>query len=559
MNNLLQWTSALVNSLYENGVRHVIISPGSRSTPLTIAAALHPKLQTKVILDERSAAFIALGIGKQTGIPAALICTSGTAAANYFPAVIEAKESGVPIIILSADRPPHLRGIGSSQTVDQLKLFGGQTVFFHEAGEPQPEKTDLKRVEFLSKQAVETSIYKGGASHINLPFRKPLEPDETQAEAVVKWYQQKTKKMVKNNSPSDSAISYSEELTETLASCSKPLIIAGPSDPYRSLEVQVQQLSEYLAAPVLSEPGSNIPGSTHINRYEQFLRDPVFLKNMKPDFILRFGDQPFTKSLLTALDEWQEVPTLLINSRNAWQDHAMSANFRILCRSEDSINLSDTIRKTDSSWFSQWKEAEKQADATLRSVLSEHQELSDGHIFYHLKSQLGDNWNVMLSNSFPARDMALFAEAEPGQFVNRGAAGIDGIMSTGLGIHFSSDKPTCCITGDLAFLHDSNALLSLKYSKAPFVIVVVNNGGGTIFRMLPVHQQQPQLYETYFETPQPVDIRSLAGAYNIDYQKISMVDELLKLDLNSVIKPLIVECITSSGLSMEIRKKLWND
>lgn len=559
MNNHLLWTSTLIHSLYKKGVRHAVISPGSRSTPLTIAAAIHPDLKDSVVLDERSAAFIALGIAKQTGVPALLICTSGTAAANYFPAVIEARESGIPMIILSADRPPNLRGTGSSQTIDQIKLFGSQAVFFHEAGEPRTENSDLARLKFLATQAVETAISEGGAAHINMPFRKPLEPTQEQIREAEKIFRNSS---TTKDAPAPafvSEISFSKSITQLFSSCRRPLIIAGPCDRFRSLNKQALKLSEKLNAPLIPEPGSNISGNRfRISRYEQYFRDSSFLEKMKPDLIIRFGDQPFTKSLLTALEHWQDVPALHIASRPSWQDQVMTVTHRIICRKNDQLNLSKIRNTAASAWFMKWKEAEKKAASALDTVFDGIKKLSDGHIFSHLNKQLPEEWNIMLSNSFPVRDMALFAETRSGQFVNRGAAGIDGIVSTGLGIHLSSEKPTCCIVGDLAFLHDSNALLSLINSGRPFLVIVVNNGGGTIFRMLPVHQQN-DLYETYFETPQHADIEYLAKAHNISYRKISTPDELQDFNPGSVKGSAIVECVTNSGLSMELRKKLWDD
>ncbi|MEX0647102.1 MAG: 2-succinyl-5-enolpyruvyl-6-hydroxy-3-cyclohexene-1-carboxylic-acid synthase [Balneolaceae bacterium] len=557
MSNHLRWTSTFIHSLYAKGIRHIIISPGSRSTPLTIAAALHPEMETKVVLDERSAAFIALGIGKQTGIPAALICTSGTAAANYYPAVIEANESGIPMIVLSADRPPQLRGTGSSQTIDQIKLFGDQATFFHETGEPVFGKNDLRRLSFLAEQAVEASVLKGGAAHINFPFRKPLEPSEEEIDEAKQYYREKLTVAVSTSS--HSVISLNPELTQLLSNSKKPLIIAGPCDSFRSLDKQAVELSEKLNAPILSEPGSNIDGGPYsINRFEQFLRDRTFLKKIKPDLIIRFGDQPFTKSLLTAFEQWQDIPTLHIASRSAWQDQAMSVTYRFTCRKNDHLNLSGIKRHPSEKWFLSWKEAKKRTDSLLQEVMAGSKALTDGHVFFHLKRHLSGDWNVMLSNSFPVRDMALFSGSESGQFVNRGAAGIDGILSTALGIHFSSEKPTCTVLGDLAFLHDSNALLSMKYADRPFVIIIVNNGGGTIFRMLPVHQKK-ELYRTYFETPQDVGIKALAKAYSIPYQKISTVDMLKQLDPAGITGPVIIECVTDPALSMEMRKKLWGE
>jgi 2-succinyl-5-enolpyruvyl-6-hydroxy-3-cyclohexene-1-carboxylate synthase len=310
MSSHLRWASTLIRSLYKSGVRHAVISPGSRSAPLTIAAAIHNGFQKHVVVDERSAAFIALGIGKSTGMPAVLICTSGTAAANYLPAIVEAKESGVPMIVLTADRPPNLRGIGSSQTVDQIKLYGDQAVFFHEAGEPGFEPADLRRLEYLGKQAVETALETGGAAHINLPFRKPLEPEDGEVEEEMKRNRADADPF--HPAVSGRTITLSDALHSLISSAKRPLIIAGPSDPARSLQHVFDEAISTLNAPAIAEPGSGLRVDDHLTilRYEQFLRNESVLQELTPDLILRFGDQPFTKSLLKALEKWADIPLI---------------------------------------------------------------------------------------------------------------------------------------------------------------------------------------------------------------------------------------------------------
>ncbi len=562
----LQYTSLLIRSLYQHGVRHAIISPGSRSTPLTIAAAIHPGIEKKVVLDERSAAFMALGIGKKTGLPALLICTSGTALANYYPAVIEAKESGVPMIIISADRPPALRGIGSSQTIDQLNIFGNRVLYFHEAGEPTGALSDIKRIHSLGQQVVDIATSRGGAVHINFPFRKPLEPSKEQLNKQI----QLSEKQAKDHNMPENAISgrvihLNSTILSLLAASERPLILCGPADPARSLQQLARKTGELLNAPFIAEPGSSINYQEgDINRYEQFLRDPKQISGLKPDLILRFGDQPFTKSLLTALESWSDVLTIHFNAREEMQDHNLSVDYHLHCEANDDFNFSKINKKSSSDWLLKWNNMDQNSDSVLAGELSAEPKLTDGHIFHHLSTTLDDNWNMMLSNSFPARDMALFGKHRKNQFVNRGAAGIDGILSTAIGQHISGDQPTCCIIGDLAFLHDSNALLSLNTMKYPFISVVINNGGGTIFRMLPVSTMNhnidnTDLYKTYFETPQQSDLKKLTEANGINFIRITNLEDLRQLDLNDFDDSTIIECMTDADRSMSLRKNLWQN
>jgi len=493
-----------------------------------------------------------------------LICTSGTALANYYPAVIEAKESGVPMIIISADRPPALRGIGSSQTIDQLNIFGNRALYFHEVGEPTGALSDIKRIHSLGQQAIDIATYRGGAVHINYPFRKPLEPSKERLNKQIQLSEKQFKDHIKSENAITRRVSHLNPTILSLMTASKkPVILCGPSDPARSLQRLVRKTGDLLNAPIIAEPGSSISYQDEdINRYEQFLRNPEHLSDLKPDLILRFGDQPFTKSLLMALDSWSDVLTIHFNTKEAMQDHQLSVDYHVHCESIDDFDYSEIEKKTASEWFSKWKKLDQKSQSVLKNELSAETKLTDGHIFHHISSSLDENWNIMLSNSFPARDMALFGNHRKDQFVNRGAAGIDGIISTAIGQHIAGNQPTCCMIGDLAFLHDSNALLSLNKMKHPFVVVVVNNGGGTIFRMLPVAKMNhnvdsEDLFKTYFETPQQTNLKKLAKANGIEFIRITNLEDLRELDLNKINDRCIIECVTDADRSMSMRKNLW--
>ena len=266
-------SSHLVRSFYRVGLRQVILSPGSRSTPLTMAFSYHSGFSKQVILDERSAAFIALGIGKESGKPSILVCTSGTAATNYHPAIAEARQSGVPMIVCTADRPPSLRGIGSSQTLDQIKLYGDSAVWFHELGEPADTDADRYRIEYAAQQAMEESIQTGGAAHLNIPFRKPLEPDEDQIKSEQDKFNEQLTQSDGQSKSCTNTISLSDDIRDLINQSKRPLIVAGPADSFRCRHEIVLSLSEHLNAPLLAEPGSGIPPhATRIDRFEQILR-----------------------------------------------------------------------------------------------------------------------------------------------------------------------------------------------------------------------------------------------------------------------------------------------
>lgn len=553
----------LVRALYRNGVRHAILSPGSRSTPLTMAFAYHPGFSKQVILDERSAAFTALGIGKESGVPAVLVCTSGTAAANYHPAVAEARQSGVPMIVCTADRPPALRGIGSSQTLDQIKLYGDHAVWFHELGEPADTPHDIRRIEFAGQQAVQESIHSGGASHLNIPFRKPLEPSRSQIEEQTLRFENQLSEILTPASPiSSQTVTLSDQLTGLFNRTNRTLLIAGPADPFRQQRQTVHDLSKKINAPVLAEPGSGILKTNfRVDRFEQILRNSEYIGSLKPDLILRFGDQPFTKSMLQAIQAWNDVPLIRFDGRESWQDHEMSADFTVHLKAKDQLNIDSIKPKTYPGYLREWTKAETDAKSKLKASISEPAELCDGHIFHHLSNHLPKTWNTFFSNSLPVRDAALFGYPSGNIYLNRGAAGIDGIISSAAGTARSSGAPTCCVIGDLAFLHDSNAFLSLKNLESSFAIVVINNNGGNIFRMLPIHEYS-EIYYSYFETPQETDIRHLTLAHHVNYRRIDTFEKLQTLrfdDTTAFEKPMVIECITNPDKSMKLRSKLWEN
>lgn len=549
--------STVVQSLYQNGVRHAIISPGSRSTPLTLAFAYHPGITKIIVLDERSAAFIALGIGKESGRPAVLVCTSGTAAANYFPAIAEAKQAGVPMIVLTADRPPNLRGTGSSQTIDQIKLYADYAVFFHETGEPGNDDRDSARIGYAAKQAVTDSILKGGAAHLNFPFRKPLEPSKKLIDLACERF----KKQLDDANPARSAFSRNvrldEELADFINKSNRPLIIAGPANKHQANSSTAVQFAEKLNAPVIAEPGSRFgPHSSRVHRYGQFLRNESGRNSLSPDLILRFGDQPFTKSVLSSMEAWKDVPTIQFSGRLSWQDHQMSSDWNIELHQNDRFDL-DSLESKGSGYSVQWKGADSDAEDLLNNALKNEDVLCDGHVFHQISKKVPAEWNLMLSNSLPVRDAALFGNPGPNVNVNRGAAGIDGILSTAIGTAMATKKSTACVLGDLAFFHDTNALLSLKNIGSPFSIIVINNNGGNIFRMLPIYEHG-EIYQSYFETPQDADIEHIARAYGISYKRIDNKDDLEQLSFNNPkAKPVLIECITNPDSSMLMRKKLW--
>lgn len=555
-NTAYRWTSTLLQTLEHFGVRQVIISPGSRSTPLTLAAATNDQLQKHVILDERSAAFTALGIGKASNIPAVLVCTSGTALANYYPAVIEARQSGIPMILATADRPPNLRATGANQATDQLKLFGDYPVFFHEVGEPSLAQDDLNRLQLLARQAFTLSQEKRGPVHLNFPFRKPLEPE---ADLLKQQPQDVDINIPADVDDSRSALRLSDSLQQKISQAKRPLIIIGPLAPHDHTR-SIGKLAEATGSPILAESG--IDHSHAIKGFAGFLRNDKLRTKLEPDLILRFGFQPTGKGLEFGLKSWSPDLHYHFASTHEWQDATYSGAERIPWMGQE-IYFNSLSSSPDSGWLEEWKSAQQDFAEHYRESTERHSQLTDGAVYRHLTPQLNEEHFIAVSNSFPARDIHLFGQQKSNipLYTNRGVSGIDGVTSTAVGLSLALQQPGVLFTGDLAFLHDTNALLNAKKIRRPLAVIILNNAGGTIFRMLPIEQHK-EYFGPYFETPQSVDIKQLAGSYDIPHRQINSLSELRDIQLSNWMDKhpgfSIIECKTDAEASMQLRKALWD-
>jgi 2-succinyl-5-enolpyruvyl-6-hydroxy-3-cyclohexene-1-carboxylate synthase len=566
--NLATWWAAhVIDELGRLGARHLVISPGSRSTPLTMAASVHPDMEIQVILDERSAAFTALGMGRATGIPAALICTSGTAVANYLPAVVEARQSGIPLLLLTADRPPYLRHVGASQAIDQIKIFGDYPVFTHEVGEPQASNNDIQRLRMAVDQAVQESTSAGGSAHLNFPFRKPLEPEPTWLRDLQLDWESDThfgSPFTRNYRTKIHSTEWPMDIREELKSAERPLFIAGPQRPFDLQTTAFARWAQAMDAPLLVDAGAQpVDHPQVIAGYDGWLRTSYQDPQWQPDLIIRLGDQPVSKALELAFQVW-DASILQIDTRDSWQDATLNGGMRWrLDRLPDWP--SDFPVNTDSEWLSRWQQQDQAWQQKRQHRIQEIEILTDGHVYAHLLNDVDSKvqpLNGLVSNSFPVRDLMLFGpSALPFQHmhVTRGASGIDGITSAAIGTTIATGRPSVLFTGDLAFLHDSNALLQQSESLPPLLIIILNNGGGDIFKMLPI-QDHPQQFDRYFKTPQHADLGKLCEAHSVPHLKISTVDDLRQHSLADLLPEhgiSVLECITDSEASMRLRRELW--
>jgi len=556
------WACKALSTSVQSGLKYAVISPGSRSTPLALAAALHPGINDIVVLDERSAAFIALGIAKATGFPAALICTSGTAAANYYPAVIEARESAVPMIIMSADRPAVLRNTGANQTIDQEYLFG-KFAGFYSISLPSYDVNKVTELKNCIAKGIHHSFYNRVPVQFNFPFEKPLEP----ANSCMEQYRQLFKNKDDSTGPEPTINLVSElqdDIIKLLQTTQKPLLLGGLFQPFDPLTLTVLQVAGKLNSPILAEASSQWYGGAHPDRfiygYDAFLRHPEVCKQLKPDLIISAGDAWISKGLETYLRHHSGIPHIHFSSTGLPNDPFGTVNHTAEVVSYR-INWPKIATRADDSWLHSWQAYSKNCKGRTANWVKETGSFTDWHVFQSLLFTIPSGHNFFIGNSLCIRDFNFLAEAPSIHhtiFANRGVSGIDGNISTAIGTAMATGKPTVAVTGDLTFLHDTNALLSLRLVKTPFTIIVINNGGGAIFDMLPITTHH-SLMDTYFRTPQTADFKTLAQTYGLNFYRAERKTELNKLLQNSKVDtPCIIECKTDARSSMALRNNVWN-
>jgi len=549
------WASVLVETLYRCGVRQVVISPGSRSTPLAFAFARHATIEAIPVLDERSAAFFALGlarqarsatsrqrVARQVSRPAtALVCTSGTAVANYLPAIIEAHESGVPLIVLTADRPPELRDCASGQTIDQQKIFGGFVRFYHELAVPEPRYALLCYLRQTVANACKLASDQHGPVHLNIPFRDPLVPSEDGGEAARVFGEMRESFFEHLHAEQSHSLEVVELKTLTAA---RGVIVAGPewgSDP-REYAAQVGRLARELGWPVLADGVSPlrhhpVEGAVVVTAYDAILRNDAAARALMPDQVLCLGDWPTSKVLRASVAAWEpEIIQVTSPSRNR---DALHGRTRQITAPLASLRVAQMPPTLD--YLNAWAKAEASSRRLLDTLtLSAHPpqqeaEILEAAIVPTLARALPEGAVVFVASSMPIRDVESFwPKTERGfEFhFNRGANGIDGTLSAALGVAHNASaalaptpRPTFLLCGDLSFLHDSNGLLLAQKLGGSLTVILINNHGGGIFEHLPVANYEPP-FEAFFATPQEVDFGKLCAAHGVAHCSIATLAEL---------------------------------
>jgi 2-succinyl-5-enolpyruvyl-6-hydroxy-3-cyclohexene-1-carboxylate synthase len=536
------WASVLVETLHRLGLQTAVICPGSRSAPLAVAFARQDQIESIPVLDERSAAFFALGMARRTGKPTAVVCTSGTAGANFYPAVIEATESRVPLLVLTADRPPELRDCNAGQTVDQQKLYGTYPNWYSELTVPALDWSLLAYLRQTLIQAWERSQYPvPGAVHLNLPFRDPLAPvlQSAAQEFAAQVSEGQVERFFAGIQPladRDGIAAYSPSPIITPADwqTGRGIIIAGVAQPQspRSYCEAIAQLSRQLGLPVLAEGLSPVRNYAVLNpylisTYDLILRHPDWSDKLRPEFVIRVGDMPTSKELRQWLTHSQPRQWIVDPSdRNLDPLHLQTTHLR--CSVQQLVSGLTGAAKSPDSYTQHWCDLESQARQAIDQTLASVQPLIESKAAWLLSQHLPAETPIFIANSTAVRDVEWFwrpgnTQIQP--YVNRGANGIDGTLSTALGI-VHRQQASVLLTGDLALLHDSNGFLLNNQFQGHLTIVLINNNGGGIFELLPIAQFDPP-FEAFFATPQAIDIAQLCAAYGVEHEPIHTWNQLI--------------------------------
>jgi 2-succinyl-5-enolpyruvyl-6-hydroxy-3-cyclohexene-1-carboxylate synthase len=544
--------ATLVDEWIHQGVCSVVIAPGSRSTPLAMALAARIELSVQVVHDERVAGFVALGVGL-SGVPSILLCTSGTASANFFPAVVEAGLSDVPMIVVTADRPEELRGVGAPQTHDQVELYGGHVRWYHDPG--VADAAERGRWRALAAETMQRA--QAGPIHLNLPFREPLlgvAEDLPEALAVGTAVGTAVGAVVRNGQKSSVSVGEPDgELLSAITATRGLILVGGRSGVDAASVAALQALTGW---PILADP---ISGMRHLDGVvttsESMLRSAPFADSHLPDVVVRVGRPSTSKTLAQ------------------WVDRAVSGGAQLVQiggpglidpgRNVDAVATIGAVLAAvegcspDSQWLDGWTTADRAADRAVLdalAALSEAGEMSEPLVARTVADQLPAGVDLVVSSSMPIRDHEWFGGRRATAHSNRGANGIDGVMSTGRGIA-AMGKSVAVLIGDLAFVHDSNALVGLVANGIDLRVVVVDNDGGGIFSFLPqASTLDHDRFEQLFGTPLGTDVAALAAAHGLDVSTVSTARELT--DQLAVPGPWVTRIESTRDRNVEVHAEL---
>jgi 2-succinyl-5-enolpyruvyl-6-hydroxy-3-cyclohexene-1-carboxylate synthase len=557
---------AFAQELARCGMRAACTSPGSRCTPIVLSLASEPQLRCYSHVDERCAGFFALGLAKASGLPAAVTCTSGTAAAELLPAVIEAHQARVPLIILSADRPPELRENGAGQTIDQGKLYGSAVKWFFEVGTHAASEQRLRWMRTLACRAYWTTLEgRPGVVHLNFPLREPLlceEPlpgDDTGRAGLAPYLSRPSGRL--SDEPSQ------QSLVELASGSRRGVLVAGRYERDRALAGATADFCAAAGWPLLADPLSGARrGEAAVAHYDALLREESFATRTQPDLVIRVGDLPTSKPLRAWLAGLRDVAQVSLDPEGALQDPDSVLSHSLSLDPVATLErLAQAQLTSDPCWLEQWLAADRLASQAIRGQLADSQ-LSEPALAAELGMSLPASATLFVASSMPVRDIESFWPARqdpPRVLCNRGANGIDGTISSAFGAAAAGDGPVLLLIGDVAFAHDIGGLLAHARCQANLTIILVNNDGGGIFDFLPVSRAPMALaedrYRTHIATPTGLDFALAAKLYGLSHQRVvdaSAFRQALQRSLEAQ-GSRIIEVNTERRENEKLHKRVW--
>jgi 2-succinyl-5-enolpyruvyl-6-hydroxy-3-cyclohexene-1-carboxylate synthase len=557
---------AFVDELARSGMRHACTSPGSRCAPLVLALARDERLRCHSHVDERCAGFFALGLAKASRLPVAVACTSGTAVAELLPAVVEAHEARVPLIVLSADRPPELREVGAGQTIDQLGIFGRFAKWFFEVGTHEPSQERVRWMRTLACRAYWTALEgRPGVVHLNYALREPLVSEQPPGPAPGGG-RPDGRPLVSRFPGRHVRREDEDSLAQALQGCRRGVVVAGRHERDTPLGLAATRFCASAGWPLLADPMSGARrGDAAVAHYDALLRSEAFAERVRPDVVLRVGDLPVSKPLRSWLASMPDVPQATIDAEGVWHDPDAT-----LCRTfalEPAAALSAmSAPPADPDWLAGWRSADERAAEAIRRALAS-EPLSEPAVARELGVQLPERSTLFVASSMPVRDVEAFWPVRrdpPRVLCNRGANGIDGTVSSAFGAAAAGEEPVVLLIGDVALAHDIGGLLAAKRLGLKLTIVVLNNEGGGIFDFLTVASAPLALehdrYRRHVATPTGLDFSQAATLYGLDHERPGDVVELrsaLERALEASHSTLI-EVASDRAQNLALHHRVWD-
>ncbi len=568
------WGRIIADELAKAGIETAVMAPGSRSTPLTVAISAHADIEAVSLLDERSAAFFALGYGKRTGRPAPLVCTSGTALANFHPAVIEADAARVPMVLLTADRPPELADSGANQTIDQEKFYGDSVRYYRKLPEPEAADRKLRSLRTALSRATETARGpNAGPVHLDAPFRKPLEPNADPDDApegvpdgtLPEGFETPTRpETAGRDGPYVDTVrgtgrlstSDRQAITEAIRTAERGLIVCGPTDRPAPAGDALCALSQATGFPVVADPLSGHRFGPHTEAIDVCGGYDGYVSALEtsPDVVLRFGASPTSKPLRNYLHS-AGGRQFLVDPAGGWREATFTATDLVVAdETRLATDLASDVDRDPDSYADRLTDAE----AAYWSFV-DGEEPAEGGIIADVARLAPDPSTVFVSNSMPVRDLDRFVRprsASLSVYGNRGASGIDGITSSALGVGYGTDDPLVLAIGDLAYYHDMNGLLAIARAEVDATIVCLNNDGGGIFHLLPIEAHDS--FESWFRTPHGLDFEHSADLYDLEFARTEGRDRFRELYTESLESDgtQVLEVSTDSERNHDDRRQL---